>query len=176
MLRAYENAVLDSVNFFIGTEVEKTPAYNLKTLFVVGVHRPQEIIELVKKHKCDHIYLGANQSFNFQIYSIDEWTCMIDELLKIYSELKTTIYITLDFDVSYIEIVAESGFNEYHNFIPQISVKIPYIQLLNYNATLKIDDIGFSATNPGVWCHSLHTLQDRSVYTNWKEYEKDKPV
>jgi hypothetical protein len=75
-----------------------------------------------------------------------------------------------------VEGLAESSLCEYNNFIPVISAKIPYIKLLNYNATLKIDDKDFDATNPGVWCHSIHTLQKRSVFTEWSKYTKDESI
>jgi hypothetical protein len=48
--------------------------------------------------------------------------------------------------------------------------------LLNYNAMLKIDDKDFAASNPGVWCHRLHTLQDVSKFTDWSQYGKDQPI
>ena len=83
---------------------------------------------------------------------------------------------TLDIDVACVEGLAESMLCENNNFIPMISVKIPYIRLLNYNATLKIDDKDFDATNPGVWCHSVHTLQKRSVFTDWSKYTKDESI
>ncbi len=54
-----------------------------------------------------------------------------------------------------------------------ISVKLPYIRQFNYNATLKLDDTTWGKSNPGVWCHSLHELQQRSVYTDWKDYVGD---
>jgi hypothetical protein len=54
-----------------------------------------------------------------------------------------------------------------------ISVKIPYLQQLGYNATVKIDDKDFDATNPGVWCHSLHSLTNPANFTSWREYTKD---
>jgi hypothetical protein len=54
-----------------------------------------------------------------------------------------------------------------------ISVKLPYIQQLGYNATVKIDDKDFEATNPGVWCHSLHELQNRNNFTDWSKYTND---
>ena len=43
MNRDYENGTQTDVKMFIGNEVEKTPAYGLKTLFVTGVHEPHEI-------------------------------------------------------------------------------------------------------------------------------------
>ena len=57
-----------------------------------------------------------------------------------------------------------------------ISVKIPYIKLYNYNATVKIDDNTWGDTNPGVWCHPLNELLTRNVYTDWKDYKGDYPV
>jgi len=36
-----------NTKLFVGTEVEYTPAYNQKTLFVVGVQE-QDLIELIK--------------------------------------------------------------------------------------------------------------------------------
>ena len=57
-----------------------------------------------------------------------------------------------------------------------ISVKLPHIRGFNYNATLKIDDTTWGYSNPGVWCHSLHSLKDRSVYTDWKEDKADEPI
>ena len=37
MKRPYESGVNDTAIFFTGIEVEKTPAYNMQTLFVVGL-------------------------------------------------------------------------------------------------------------------------------------------
>jgi hypothetical protein len=54
-----------------------------------------------------------------------------------------------------------------------ISVKIPYLTQLNYNATIKIDDKGFEATNPGVWTHQLHDLMKREKFTDWDQYKDD---
>jgi hypothetical protein len=57
-----------------------------------------------------------------------------------------------------------------------ISVKLPYIKQFNYNATLKLDDIDFDSTNPGVWTHSLHKLMDRRKFTPWTDYSKDEVI
>jgi hypothetical protein len=83
---------------------------------------------------------------------------------------------TLDIDVQCVEGLLESGFTEHHNFIPMISVKLPYIRQLGYNATLKLDDKDFAATNPGVWCHSVHKLQSRASFTDWSKYTKDETL
>ncbi len=78
--------------------------------------------------------------------------------------------------MSHAEEVLEGGMVEYDTFIPMISVKLPYINQFNYNATLKLDDKDFKATNPGVWSHSLHKLQDRKVFTDWSKYTKDEII
>jgi len=162
----------ESVSFFIGAEVEHTPAFGLRTLFVVGVHDPQIVLQLFHNNNCEHIYFGANQSFP----ALDtndgngwrDWEWMIKTCLD------ADCLCTLDIDVAQAEGLLESALVEYHNFIPMISVKLPYIQQFGYNATIKIDDKDFRATNPGVWCHSLHDLQKRSVFTDWSKYTQDK--
>ena len=162
----------NTASIFVGTEVEYTPAYGLKTLFVVGV-QPVDLIEAAYiAHQCQHIYFGANQSFGPDGTSMyhEPW----DEMIGYF--LKKNRRCTLDFDVSDTEYVLEFGFTEYNNFIPMISVKVPYIQQLGYNATIKLDDKDFDATNPGVWCHSLHSLQNRSVFTSWSKYTQDEVI
>jgi hypothetical protein len=66
--------------------------------------------------------------------------------------------------------------NEFAKFVPMISVKLPYINQLNYNATLKLDDKTWGATNPGVWTHHLQTLLGKDKYTHWDQYTKDEEV
>jgi hypothetical protein len=161
-----------NTSLFVGTEVEHSPAHGAKTLFVVGI-QPTELIEAAYiAHRCEHIYFGANQSFapDSTADFFTPWESMI------FYFLKKNYLCTLDFDVSDVEEVLESAFSEYHNFIPMISVKLPYINQLGYNATLKIDDKDFAATNPGVWCHSLHRLQYRNAFTGWSKYTKDEII
>ena len=164
----------DEVSFFIGTEVEHTPAFGKRTLFVVGLQDPQIVIQEFHNNDCEHVYFGANQSF--PQYDIDEdemqeWTHMIGYCLE-----KLPNYCTLDLDIAQAEGLLESSLVEFHNFIPMISVKLPYIRQFGYNATIKLDDKDFAATNPGVWCHSLHDLQKREVFTDWSKYTKDEVI
>ena len=164
----------EQVNFFIGYEVEHSPAFGHKTLFVVGIQDASVILNMVRQNNCTHIYFGANQSFPNP--GIDDspvwrdWCGMISECLQ------HGLLCTLDLDVQSAEGLTESGLVEYNNFIPTISVKLPYLQLLGYNATIKLDDKDFAATNPGVWCHSLHDLRNRKVFTDWSKYTKDEVI
>lgn len=161
----------EDTKFFIGTEVEHSPAYGQRTLFVVGYQPKEEILARALNNNCPHIYLGANQSFNPP--TTDDWMAWDDLITDL---VKDGIWVTLDFDVSLLEQVLEGGMTEYDTFIPMISVKMPYMGQLGYNATIKLDDKDFKATNPGVWCHSLHELQDRKVFTDWTKYTKDEII
>ena len=164
----------ENIQFFYGTEVEHTPAHGKYTMFVVGVQDIEDIrLHLSSgQQPVEHIYFGANQSFPTSISVNDGvfWRPW-EEMIKFF--LKHDYLCTLDIDVSCAEGLLESGLTEYHNFIPMISVKLPYINQFGYNATLKIDDKDFRATNPGVWCHGLHELQDRSKFTDWSKYTED---
>jgi hypothetical protein len=180
MKRDYANGIKDDIVFFTGIEVEKTLAYNMKTLFVVGVQDVDEITQLANKHTLGHIFCGANHSFNSMVEMLtlnenlstiaNRWDTMICDLLN------KDYLVTLDFDVADTKVILEMICNEHNNFIPQVSVKIPYIKQLNYNAMIKIDDIDFKATNQGVWCHRLHDLLDPTKFTPWKDYGKDNPI
>ncbi len=164
----------DNVDFFVGTEVEHSPAFGHRTLFVVGIHSTDRVLKLAEEFKCSHIYFGANQSFpRLDINDGDGWRGWEG---MIRGCLESGYLCTLDLDVACAEGLVEGTLVEYNNFIPMISVKLPYVQMLGYNATLKIDDRDFRATNPGVWCHSLHELRDRKVFTDWSKYTKDETV
>jgi hypothetical protein len=169
----------ENVKFFVGTEVEHSPAFGMKTLFVVGIQPVEAIHAWAVAHKCDHIYFGANQSFPKLDVNNTEWKPwenMIGFMLQSGFGGGHRYTCTLDLDVSCAEALLEGPLTEHPNFIPMLSVKLPYIRQLGYNATLKLDDKNFQATNPGVWCHNLHDLQDRSVFTDWSKYTKDETL
>lgn len=170
MNRTYTTGYKDNVNFFTGVEVEHTPAHNMPTLFVVGLHSSDSINEhlLSQQEPIKHIFFGANQSFNPR--SPEEWA---DWETMISFFLSKNYICSLDIPIDCVEEFHDGGLCEYDNFIPQIRVPIPYVRLWNYNTMIKIDDKGFKATNPGVWTHSLHQLMDREKFTDWFQYEKD---
>jgi hypothetical protein len=176
MKRTYTEGVKESITFFVGIEIEHTPAYGMKTLFVVGVHDPYVIMELASKYECEHIYFGANQSFKtLGVNDAATWRPW-ENMIYVCLDSEHEFWCTLDFDVSEAEGLLESGLTEKRRFIPQISVKLPYINQLGYNATLKIDDKDFNASNPGVWCHNLQDLLGRDRFTNWDPNGKDEII
>lgn len=166
MKRNYTTGEASDTVFFTGIEVEHTPAFGLNTLFVVGLQETSVIALHLNGSR--HIFFGANHSFNPQTpQEWDKWESMIRFFLE------KDYLCSLDIPLSAVEEFNDGGLNESDNFIPQIRVPIPYIKLWNYNTMLKIDDKGFKATNPGVWSHSLHDLQDRSKFTDWAQYASD---
>jgi hypothetical protein len=169
MKRDYDTGELDNVQFFIGTEIEHTPAFGLKTLFVTGIHPVNEIA--LNLNGAEHIFFGANHSFNPAYNDYNGWKAW-EEMIEFF--LEKGYLCSLDIPLSAVEEFHDGSLNEHSNFIPQIRVPIPYIKLWNYNTMLKIDDKDFKATNPGVWSHSLHTLMDRKHFTDWSQYKNDK--
>lgn len=170
MERQYSTGTSKEAIFFTGDEIEHTPAYGKRTLFVVGLQDSTEIIMQCTLNRCDHIYLGANQSYNPENYDdVSKWDNLVASLID------TGILVTLDIDSKYIDISADLLVFacSWTNFIPMLSFKVPFIRNLNYNTCIKIDDKGFKATNPGVWVHYLHDLMDRGRFTDWSKYGND---
>ena len=179
MKRDYTDGVSDNVDFFIGNEVEHTPTFGMRTLFVTGVQNEQVIEHILGDENClldtskhiKHIFFGANHSFNPSGYDEHKlWENMITHFLE------QGYWCSLDIPLNQVEEFNDGGLNDFDMFIPQIRVPIPYIKLWNYNTMIKIDDKDFKATNPGVWTHSLHDLKDRSKFTPWTAYNNDEIV
>lgn len=176
MEREYNNGQANSITYFVGKEIEQTPAYGKTTLFVVGVQDPHDVLYHANNHPAgiEHIYFGANQSFPIlEVNDYNHWNSWEN---MINTCLDHGFWCTLDLDAQSAEGLVESGLAERRRFIPQISVKLPYLTQLGYNATIKIDDKGFDATNPGVWCHRLHNLTDVSKFTCWDSYKSDEII
>jgi hypothetical protein len=169
----------DNVQFFTGKEVERTPAFGKQTLFVVGTPKQHDVQDWIddfasyedQTMHIEHIFFGANHSFDPQDnLEWARWEGLVGHFLA------KGYLCSLDIPMSAVEQFNDSGLCEYRNFIPQIRISIPYVQLWNYNTMIKIDDNDFDATNPGVWTHSLHSLMSRRTFTDWDQYSKDIPV
>ena len=170
-----------AVTYFTGYEVEHTICYGMYTLFVVGTPPLEDILRIAgdtqalldDSKRIKHIYFGTSQSFNPQAMTQKEYAPWDEVILGC---LKADYWVTLDFDVKHVEGVHESGYSEYNRFVPMISVKLPYIGLFNYNATLKLDDITWGKTNSGVWTHQVHDLMSKDNYTHWDQYTNDTQI
>ena len=169
------------VVYFTGYEVEHTICYGMYTLFVVGTPPVEDILRIADESqsmldetkRIKHIYFGTSQSFNPKNVSMEEYAPWDNVILPC---LQKDYWVSLDFGVEHIEGVIESGYSEWPRFVPMISVKLPYINQLNYNATLKLDDITWGKTNPGVWTHHLQSLMSKDTFTHWDQYTQDKEL
>jgi hypothetical protein len=173
MKRDYDTGIQENVTFFVGVEVEKTPAFGKLTLFVTGLQKIEDINHCITSNpeKIEHIFFGANHSYKPRETS--SWKAWEDMIMHF---LDKGYLCSLDIPMEEVEEFNEGGLNEYNNFIPQIRVPIPYIRLWNYNTMLKIDDNTYNGTNPGVWCHRLDNLMDYEKFTPWSNYTNDKVI
>lgn len=160
MKREYSTGTHDSdPDFFVGKEVEHTSAYGLKTLFCHGSLSLYEIrLKLVELNAfgsdgIDHVYLNHNHS---------ECKDILNKILHLLSEGLLVTYEALGTD-KIIDL-------DHHNLIHLLS--IPVARAKRTNLFIKIDDIDFNATNPGVWTVNVGSLSDH--FTPWKAYEGDK--
>lgn len=159
----------DNVIFFVGPEVEHTPAYAKRTLFVVGKPQLAKILETANENKTPHIFMGANHSFSCE--SNDPyWDQVITALLD------KGFWVSLDYEAHTHKDVLKMlnpGIWQSRIFVPLLSVRIPKIETSSPNLTVKIDDVDFNATNPGVWCMHFHEVTDSNRFTGWGEYGTD---
>jgi hypothetical protein len=165
----------NSVAFFIGPEVEHTPAYSKKTLFVVGRQSVVDIEKHARDNKTPHIFMGANHSFDIE-------PGHPDETVKVYWDKTITalldkgFMVTLDYQAHMHETVLKMlnpGVWQSRLFVPLLAVRIPKIETSSPNLTVKIDDVDFKATNRGVWCMHFHEVTDSNRFTDWQDYETD---
>ena len=102
--------------YFVGPEIEHTPAFGMKTLFVVGLRAVAQIVEYAEEQTCKHIYLAANCSFQKNKL----WNTLIPELLnKGYK-------VTLDWPIEAHDYVMETldpFIASHKDFTPIVSCK-----------------------------------------------------
>jgi len=167
------------VVYFIGPEVEHTPAYSKKTLFVVGMPPIEQIMTMANEYKTPHVFMGANQSFTTNVDEeygsnrLDYWDKAITALLD------KGFWVTLDYpaqDHEQVLTMLNPGIWQSRIFVPMLSVRIPKVETSSPNLTVKIDDIDFKATNDGVWCLHYHQLLDSNRFTDWQDYGSDEVV
>lgn len=166
MQRTYTDTSTDNADFFVGTEIEQTAYVGLKTLFIVGVQPIDQIQKLADQNAVTHLFFGANHSFspNTSIeaerrtkiikHFLDQgWACSLDVLPQ-HLEYCTELF-------------------GYANFCCQIRVPIPNALKLNTKTQIKIDDLGYNQTNPGVWTVRLVDCMQNENFTDWSQYTKD---
>ena len=166
MKRDYSTGVTDTAEFFVGTEVEKTPTQGMKTLFVVRHQHSNDIEKYAIENDCTHIYLGANHCFkNFDGRDREMLVPTIESLLEKY-------HVTLDVPGN-ARLEEITSFLANPKFTIVYAVPVENIMGMKGNVIFKIDDKDFKATNPGVWCWSVRDLIKEEHFTDWNEYGDD---
>lgn len=164
----------DNAEFFIGAEVEYTPAHGKRTLFVVGKQPVDLIIKNARENGATHIFMGANHYFEASAQCQDPyWDKTIAQLLD------NGFWVSIEYQAHEhglaLKMFSEKVWRSRY-FIPLLSVRIPHVQTSSSNLTIKIDDVNFKATNDGVWCLHHTEATDSNRFTPWIEYSNDEIV
>ena len=169
MDRDYKTGKSDSVGIFSGLEIEHTPAYGLQTLFLARNDLLfDRIVGLAEQVNAKAIYFGANRSFMHNIANTSQlikrlmdkgYWCTIDYQHSVHAEVKER----------FKDIWKEE------KFIPFCSVIFPDSEN-DDNLCIKVDDVDFNKTNPGVWTMSMDHFKQTGGFTGWDEYKQDEPI
>jgi hypothetical protein len=95
---------------------------------------------------------------------------MIEDLIN------KNYFVTFDFNIKYIKEILLLELPQHNNLIFNISVELPYVNVIKNNSYIKFDDIGFHKTNEGVWVSKLSNLLTDNIKTIWDQYGEDKVV
>ena len=169
MDRDYKTGKSSSVGVFSGLEIEHTPALGLQTLFLARNDLTlEQIKELAEMVGAKAIYYGANWSF---IYN---HALHLAQMMKLMEE---GYYVTIDYPYSSHTEVKERFKLAWKNekFIPFCSIIFPNSED-DGQLCIKVDDVDFNKTNPGVWTMSMDHFKQTSGFTSWKEYKQDQPI
>lgn len=161
-----ERKEYDNVIFYVGPEVEQTPAFSLKTLFVQGVRSAAKILEYAEKHNCKHVKIGANNSFQRNKLLAG----VVTEILQ------AGVKVSLVYPVDAHEFVLETYNDDilgHPNFIPVVTCQIRRLESISKNMSVKIDDAEFGGSNAGVWTFVTHNLLDPNRKTDWNDYSHE---
>lgn len=179
-MKEFERAGHEGVTFFVGPEIEQSPAFGKKTLFVVGLQDTAIVEKHANDNQIKHIFLTANRSFDTVelkdgVYVVGN-TLASDWAKQIAYLLNRNFMVSIDYPahkhVMLLAILDQSIWQS-RNFVPILSVAVPHVTTSSPNLTIKIDDINFKATNPGVWCMNYTEVTDSNRFTSWSEYADD---
>ena len=169
MDRDYKTGKSASVGVFSGLEIEHTPAFGKQTLFLARNDLfYDQIVELAKKVNAEAIYYGANRTF------MPNHGTQINQMKRL---LRKGYWVTIDYQHKDHDRVKEqfaSLWNE-ERFIPFCSIVFPQSEG-DDNLCIKVDDVDFNKTNPGVWTMTMDHFKQSAGFTSWSEYKKDEPM
>ena len=169
MDRDYKTGKSASVGVFSGLEVEHTPAFGKQTLFIArnDLYYDQ-IEEMAKKVGAEAIYFGANRTF------MHTHATQINQMIRF---LRKGYYVTIDYPYTlHDEVKARFEMIWTHEkFIPFCSIIFSKSED-DTNLCIKVDDVDFNSTNPGVWTMTMNHFKQSAGFTSWNDYKQDKPI
>jgi len=168
MDRDYKTGKSDDVGVFSGLEIEHTPAYGKRTLFLARNDLVlDQILDLAKQSQAEAVYFGANRTFMPHI---------VTQLTQMMKLLDKGYWVTIDYPHAIHEEVKKNSV--------RMDTREVHTVLFSYipnsegddNLCIKVDDTDFNATNPGVWTMSMDHFKQTAGFTSWDEYKKDEPL
>src|SRR6056300_1054374 len=148
MDRDYQAGESNRVGVFSRLEIEHTPAYGKQTLFLARNDLTlEQIKELAEMVNAEAIYYGANRSF------MHNHGLQLAQMMKL---MDAGYYVTIDYPYSLHAEVKQRFKSVWKNerFIPFCSIIFPNSED-DDQLCIKVDDIDFNKTNPGVWTMSM---------------------
>lgn len=159
----------ESVKAFTGLEIEHTLAYGKQTLFLAtNEFNTDQVLELATLHGCEAVYYGANRTFQYNIGT---------HVFQMKKLLDNGYYVTIDYPYADHEEVKKRFaliWNE-PKFIPFCSIIFKDSDD-DKQLHIKIDDVTFRHSNPGVWTMSMRDFKDKAGFTDWDQYSKDEII
>ncbi len=150
------------MTFYIGPEVNQTPAFSKRTLFVEDFQDTKVIESTAREYKTPHISLAAKNTFSLEYEWNSQLTALLDRGFMVTLEYPAELHSRLMLDLS--RSVMQS-----RNFVPLPRVDIKGMSTLNPNLTLKIDD----ESGDGVWAMHYHQIMDSNRYTASSEFQME---
>jgi hypothetical protein len=156
-------------DYVMGDEVENTPAYGKKSLFITSVADYDLIEQMAKDHNIKQLY------FEF-IWAIDNHPNAIPKVIKDFRKalkyfLDKGYLCGLDTPAEYAEKFAD--LHKYKNLINNIAIDIPKLDKYNDNTVVKLRDAKFGGDNGGVYVTPLNKIMTDKNFTSWGDFGPD---
>lgn len=149
----------NTTKFYIGPEVEKTPAYGKRTLFITDVVENSKVEQYVRDNRIQHISIEVSEG-NLDNKFSDLVTYLLDR----------NYFVTFKYPADSHAGVLETfspGVWQSRLFVPVLRVNVKSIETSNPNLTLSLRD-----ETIGLWSLHYNDLLDSNRFTDDSEHER----
>jgi len=150
------------MTYYIGPEVNHTPAFSKKTLFVEGFQNTEAIESVARENKTPHISLSCDHEDDAARSWNNQLTELLDKGFMVTLNYPAALHNQLMFSLS-------KGVLQSRNFVPLPCVLLYNMSILNPNLTVKIDD----GSGEGTWTMHYHELMDSNRFTAVQDIQKE---